>query len=308
MSFKELNEKFNFNGKSVLCVGGTKGIGAGIATRFAQLGANVSIAGRSAETATQMLEQLAKNAKNIEEQKFKYFKVDCSSASSLSAFIAEVKTHYAVGGLDYLVQSQGDWTSGDIGVKSEDGLDKRFSIVCFSKFNIAYQLTPVLKEASLFVFGPRKSGSIDLNDVELSSNNSFWTAAGRDGAFLDSMTMELQTHDKKGIRYFHVKPGVVKTDLVKNSNRGRVLQGVMSLANSMMGQDPVEHANLEVYLVSQATHGGRYDEKGRLIRDYSWIEDENNRKQLWDWTYNKSNALFRLDSSNQQPPSVSNLA
>ena len=73
-------------GKNVLVVGGTQGIGMGVAIRAAQLGASVVIAGRNEKLAKSVIEQM-ENGKINPEQTFKFITVDASLMSDLHRFV-----------------------------------------------------------------------------------------------------------------------------------------------------------------------------------------------------------------------------
>ena len=73
-------------GKNVLVVGGTQGIGMGVAIRAAQLGASVVIAGRNEKLAKSVIEQM-ENGKINPEQTFKFIAVDASLMSDLHRFV-----------------------------------------------------------------------------------------------------------------------------------------------------------------------------------------------------------------------------
>jgi hypothetical protein len=55
---RNANTSLDLNGKTAAVSGGTQGIGAGVAIRFAQAGANVYVIGRNAKLGSQVVEQL----------------------------------------------------------------------------------------------------------------------------------------------------------------------------------------------------------------------------------------------------------
>jgi len=110
------NLAHNLAGKNVLVTGGTKGIGAGgtgwryrnlteVAYHFAELGANVAIAGRSTKEAELLLQRLRGVSPNP-DAKFEFFYLDAQLNSNSIAFADQMREKYAVEGLYALAMSQ----------------------------------------------------------------------------------------------------------------------------------------------------------------------------------------------------------
>ena len=84
-TWKTANSALNLSGKNVLVVGGTQGIGAGVAIRFSQLGSSVVIAGRNETLAKNVISQMESNHKS-DSQEFKFLKVDATMIEDLERF------------------------------------------------------------------------------------------------------------------------------------------------------------------------------------------------------------------------------
>jgi NAD(P)-dependent dehydrogenase (short-subunit alcohol dehydrogenase family) len=95
------NVTFDYSGRHVLVVGGTTGIGAGIARAYRDAGAEVSITGQRAGAADYDLDFTG----------FRYFKVDITGKDDMQAVAAQLPA------LDILVNSAGvGWVGGEQGV------------------------------------------------------------------------------------------------------------------------------------------------------------------------------------------------
>jgi NAD(P)-dependent dehydrogenase (short-subunit alcohol dehydrogenase family) len=79
-SVKSQNDALDLSAKTAAVAGATQGIGAGIAVRFAALGANVLIVGRNAERAKQVLQECRDAARGSSETRiFDFVQADLRS-------------------------------------------------------------------------------------------------------------------------------------------------------------------------------------------------------------------------------------
>ena len=86
----------SFQGQSVFVAGGSSGINLGIATAFAQAGAKVAIASRSAERVAQAVAQLRQHGTQIEG-----YSADVRDAAGIAAALQQARD--AIGPFDVLV-------------------------------------------------------------------------------------------------------------------------------------------------------------------------------------------------------------
>lgn len=98
---RKANEGLDLTGKTAVISGGSQGIGAGVAVRFARAGASVIVVGRSSERLQKVVEDARKAAKS-QSQKIDYISTDLSLISSVKTAASKIeeKTHGAV---DYLI-------------------------------------------------------------------------------------------------------------------------------------------------------------------------------------------------------------
>lgn len=103
MEIPDVQTFFNFSGKRVLVTGAARGIGRGIARRFAQAGATVAVHYHtSLEPASRLVAELRGAGAAVE-----IFEADLRVKSDVDRLVAEV-TH-VFGGLDILVNNAGNY-------------------------------------------------------------------------------------------------------------------------------------------------------------------------------------------------------
>jgi len=280
-AWKDSNSKLHLKGKNVLVVGGTQGIGAGVAIRFSQLGASVTISGRNEKRANEVIETMKKEQKDS-SQELRYRRVDTSLLYDVARFTDEAKKYYQErGGLHYLIQSQGFITfSKD---NTTEGMDNHFTASAFSKWQITQRLLPVLKECTIYILGSYE-GELDFNDIEC-HNKSFMESVKRNSVYVDALTKEFQTRNVD-LRFYHLFPGLVKSNIFENSGFSSWFQSIFNVIADWFGRDPSFFADYPVFVATHPSEvaGARLNEKGKEIASYDWIENQQNRAILFQWS------------------------
>jgi len=284
-TWKSSNSSQDLSGKYVLVIGGTQGIGAGVARRFSQLGASVAIAGRNETKANEVIELLKKDSKNFKQQEFRFFKVDASLLKDLSRFTDETRKYYeSKGGLDHLVQSQGGLGAIYNPVYTSEGMDQNFVATSYSKWVITTKLMPLLKESCMYILAPSFKGVIDFNDVECRNKSSSQRFISTH-VFVDSITKEFQKRNEK-VRFYHIFPGVVDTEIFKNAGFYSWFNNIMAWFLPWVGRSPIDFADLPVYVAthpSELNGGVRLSENMKEYSEYDWMKSDENRSKLFQW-------------------------
>jgi NAD(P)-dependent dehydrogenase (short-subunit alcohol dehydrogenase family) len=111
-NFHALTSVLNFSNINVVVVGGTRGIGAGVAVRFAELGASVLIVGRNKTLGNEMITKLETASKARGEDatgsQFAFVRRDLSSLEEIKGAAEDIACWAGDGGIHYLFLSQGE--------------------------------------------------------------------------------------------------------------------------------------------------------------------------------------------------------
>ena len=128
-------------GRHAVVVGGTSGIGHGVARRLAQAGVSVTIVGRSERNILRELQEVSPPGSNASHS---FVPVNGFLLSSVDEAAKKIcNTHEK---LDYLVQTQGMATTQGFTPSPEEGLDQKLCLHIYSRASFARQLAPLLEK------------------------------------------------------------------------------------------------------------------------------------------------------------------
>ncbi|SCZ88084.1 BZ3500_MvSof-1268-A1-R1_Chr2-1g04178 [Microbotryum saponariae] len=280
---KQNNVGIDLAGKNVAVAGGTQGIGAATAIRFAQAGADsVYIIGRNKEKADEVVRELKRAGANAPDTKtYEFIQADLSLVSNVQKVVEELKTKAGDKGIHYLITTQGGPPNGSFSLTAEDH-EKRFAIQHISRFGLAYLLaeSKTLKEAWITVCAPSGTNSAapDLDDLELKDQGMSWVKrfmkqAKQDGAIEDGLVsvrlFSLQAPGSRGLflstgdgsieyphlRAFHLFPGYVHTQAAANQGFPYPITLAQSIFGPLLtytplGNTPQSFADIPVYLAA----------------------------------------------------------
>ena len=193
-------------GKRAVVVGGTSGIGRGIALRMAVEGADVTVVGRSDRG---ILEEMRQHR---EGGTFKFVAADCFLLSNVAKAADELLSDETP--LDFLVQSQGMATIQGFTPSPEEGLDQKLCLHVYSRLAFLQRLRPALEKAddprtlSVLSAGVHGAYRHHGDDPELVTHYSIKNAADAAGFYNDIFLDSLARQNAK-ITYAHAAPGFV---------------------------------------------------------------------------------------------------
>ncbi|KFY13547.1 hypothetical protein V492_03195 [Pseudogymnoascus sp. VKM F-4246] len=296
---RKANASLDLTGKSAVIAGGSQGIGAGVAIRFAQAGANVLIIGRSKERLETVIADARKVAKST-DQKLNYVSADLSLVSGIRAITKEIETK-TDGRVDYLIQTQGGIPTGRYETTSE-GIESHFAVQVLNRFLLSYLLADsgALKDSSIFIVAPGGTQKeFNLDDIELASTKldgrmaQITSQAGRDSVITDSFTKSLQSHFPK-IKFLHLAPGFVQTNVTTNNDIPALLRLgisyiVFPIAARTFGNTATSYADIPVFLAANeerealvAREGYFLDVKNKRVNLSPYATEEKNQEAVFE--------------------------
>ena len=203
----------DFSGKTVLVTGGGRGLGKDMSLLFAECGANVMVAGRSAAH----LEKTVKEIRSLGVAGA-YRPCDVSKSSDVELLVKDTVT-FGDGRLDVVVHAAGIQSIDDLLLTTDEEIAKVMAINVGGTANIIKYALPVLQD--------QKAG----NMVIISS------IAARDGgpanqiycASKAAVTSLIQSASKMaapyGVRVNGILPGIIYTDMWDDILTGRAHNG-----------------------------------------------------------------------------------
>ena len=209
--------------KTAIITGASRGIGKGIALKFAEQGANIAFTYLSSEEKAKNLE-LELNAFGIKAKGFKSDASDFDSAQKLSDSVLKV-----FGIIDILVNNAGI-TNDSLFIRMDDS--KWFDTI-ETNINSLYRISKVFLKPMI---KKKKGRIICISSVVASTGNAgqsnyVTTKAGMIG-FCKSLAKEVAT---RGVTVNCVSPGFIETDMTNKLNESQKEQITKNIPMIKMG-------------------------------------------------------------------------
>jgi 3-oxoacyl-[acyl-carrier protein] reductase len=230
----------SLTGKTALVTGGSKGIGAGIATDFALAGATVVLTYASdragADEITAAITARGGRAWAVQG--------DVSKPEDVKRVLAEVGERHER--LDVLVNNAGVYEAAPLGEVTVEQFDRLFSV------NVLGLL--LMTQAALKLFGPTGGSIINIGALSgRMGSPGLSVYAGTKGA-LDAITLSLSKElGPRRIRVNAINPGAVETEGVARSGFLEARRD-MIVASTPLGRvgQPEDIARIAEFLASDA--------------------------------------------------------
>jgi NAD(P)-dependent dehydrogenase (short-subunit alcohol dehydrogenase family) len=207
---RSLNSQLQHQGKTALVVGGTAGIGKGIARRLSKAGFDVTIAGRNEEAAKQVVQEL----NEFRQGNHRYIICDAQYVKTGLQFAEKLNQDK----LDVLVLTQGIATMQGR-TETSEGLDQKMALHFYSRVAFTLGLLPLLQKSQtpsvLSVLSPgiHPAYAKYKEDPQLKENYSLANAANATCFYNDLACDQLSTlPGNEAFRFTHAAPGAINTN------------------------------------------------------------------------------------------------
>lgn len=227
----------NLENKSAIVTGGSLGIGAAIAMKLAECGANVAmIDWKHKEEADKIISQL-----NKMRRKGLFIQADVANFSDAAKAVETVVKEF--GKIDILVNNAGINRDGVIWKMTEEQWDGVININLKGYFNYIRAVSPIFRE--------QKSGKIvnvtSINGLRGKFGQANYAAA-KAGIIGLTKTVAKEL-GKYNVNVNAIAPGLIETDMMKSADESVRMQAMADIILNRIGQ-PEDIANLVAFLSS----------------------------------------------------------
>ncbi|RDB16579.1 Oxidoreductase andH [Hypsizygus marmoreus] len=276
-----------------LFVGGTSGIGQGIAEAFARHtkgNAHIIIIGRNRAAADAII---AKFPKPTPEAKVshEFIQCDVSLMKNVQAVTKELLTRLPK--INFLVMSPGFFSlkSRD---ETEEGIDRKLAVNYYARWKFTSDLLPALRKAKengedarvLTVLAAGKGTEVDVDDLGLKKTYSLAKAGTQVAAYNDLM-MKAFAAKNPDITFVHSYPGAVRTGLMSSSDSA-FLRAASPIVMGLFYPVLVSLQESGEYMLYGLLNGGkgfsRVGSRGEDIGMKRFFGSDEALKKLWEHT------------------------
>lgn len=189
----------NLHAKRALITGGTKGIGAAIASDLAEAGANVAVNGREADRETQSLLTRLREHGGVCD----FFAGDVANPGSLESIVQQASA--LLGGLDIVVHSAGGPAPGTVEDIEVADWHRAFDVHLHAAFHLARLTLPVLRQndEGVMIFLSSAAGLRGIPNAI-----AYGTVKGAIAQFTRMLARDVADDN---IRVNCVAPGIIRT-------------------------------------------------------------------------------------------------
>ncbi|KAJ7614894.1 NAD(P)-binding protein [Roridomyces roridus] len=208
-------------------VGGTSGIGQGMAEAFARHtkgNAHIVLVGRNRAAGEAILATFPKPT--ARGAKHEFVECDVSLMKNVRRTAEELVTRLPK--INFLALSTGVMTLNGRD-ETEEGIDKKLAVHYYGRWRFIRDLMPALEAAHkdgedakvISVMSAQHGGKIDLDDLGLKKNFSVYNAAMAGPTYNDCMVKSFADRHP-GLSFIHSYPGTVATNLLSSSNTASI--------------------------------------------------------------------------------------
>ncbi|KAJ7649030.1 hypothetical protein DFH06DRAFT_996592 [Mycena polygramma] len=215
-------------------VGGTSGIGQGMAEAFARHtkgNAHIVIIGRNRAAAEAIISTFPKPTAAGATHEF----VECDITLMKNVHRVTDELRARIPKINFLVLTAGFMTTSGRN-ETEEGIDRKLAVHYYGRWKFIRDLLPALESAHkagedakvMSVLAAGHGGKIDLEDLGLKKSYTLQNAASGATTYNDIMVNDFAAR-YPGLTFIHSYPGGVRTNLFKSSD-----SGMLKAANVLM--------------------------------------------------------------------------
>ncbi|KAK7058480.1 hypothetical protein VNI00_002114 [Paramarasmius palmivorus] len=274
-------------------VGGTSGIGQGMAEAFARHtkgNAHIVIVGRNRAAAESIIAKFPKPT--TPEAKHEFLQCDVSLMKNVDTTTSEILSR--IPKINFLVMSPGFFSSKGRD-DTEEGIDRKMAVHYYSRWKFTNDLVSRLVKATeqgedarvVSVLAAGHGGKVNLDDLGLKKTFTLRTCAAETTTYNDLM-IESFFERYPSLSFIHAYPGAVRTGLAANSHTLS-----MKIAGTLMytlgypftiSQDDSGEYMLHGMLTTAKTPGAYLVDKDGSDMGKPQFNSEEAKKKLWDHT------------------------
>ncbi|KAL0480505.1 Wwox [Acrasis kona] len=293
--FAQSNDHHNLSGKSALIVGGTQGIGLGIAKVLARRGASITVAGRNKVSGDKAINQI-KEESTSEGRTFRFTPVDLESNKDVERFASQ----FSKNEFDFIIWSAGIFPSGPRR-ETNEGIELAFQVNYLSRY-VGYQLLiPCLKDGGrlLTINAPfvdntfdRFQPQVDVDDFEFKKPDRFESTQANifnitGCLYNDYLVIHLANqHPTKFFAHGH--PGYVPTNLLDNSGVDRKVLGGIFTNVKFTQRTAEEYGEIATYILTDEELGKKngllFDQDANVLKQSEFEKNVNGSEKLFEYS------------------------
>jgi NAD(P)-dependent dehydrogenase (short-subunit alcohol dehydrogenase family) len=266
---------------SLLCVGCTRGIGAGIAESACVGGASVVIVGRTAPS-----ERLQTACPNL-----RFIPADLSSMQAAVNVVSALQPQ----SIDTVVFTVGI-VNGPVRRESNEGIELEVAVSFLSRFVMTDALlssdkliSTSTRKPRIFVMGfPGVPDIPQLDDFNWERSWQAWPSHMNTVVANDGLVMGVAKMHADAVNIYGLNPGVIKTDLMFDflGGKGSIISRIQQLVIGWICPSVDDYAPTVVELMVSPhieNHGGAsFNQYGEHIKSSMWLLAEpDNYKRIW---------------------------
>jgi NAD(P)-dependent dehydrogenase (short-subunit alcohol dehydrogenase family) len=239
-----MENAFDVRGKNVVVTGGNRGIGLGIATAFAQSGANVVILCRNAESGNRAVE-------DFRQYGGQYACFGCDISDNTSVLAAEASVFALFDHVDVLVNNAGVATTTNF--LDERGLDEWHRVIdtnLHGVANVVHAIAPHMRDAGQggSIINISSIGGQRVSNTRSHHNSPYNSSKAGIDIFTKYLAISLGDY---GIRVNAIAPGPTHSDLDKDLPPSAIVAVENDMPAHRFGE-AIEIGALCVFLASKA--------------------------------------------------------